>query len=115
MALVHRGSTVRVPKDLDAELPNLLWLYMMGIVLFWVHDFSPGRARTYRLVDHTADLVARTIALGSNPLLRPLRQRVLHLLADLRAASEEHAAAPDLPVTPLTLEDTDRDRREPTR
>src|SRR5262245_54620954 len=84
-AEVVEGSDVRVPPDLAAELPNLLWLYMMGVILFWIHDFSPGRARTRRLVEHTVDLVARTIGLGSNPLLRPLRTRTLRLLADLRA------------------------------
>ena len=94
MADLLRGSSVKVPQDLEAELPNLLWLYMMGIVLFWIHDFSPGRARTYHLVDHTADLVARTIGLASVPLLRPLRRRVLQLLADLRA---ETALAPQTP------------------
>src|SRR3954470_22268046 len=73
LAEVLRGSNVKVPKDLQAELPNLLWLYMMGIVLFWIHDHSPGRARTYTLVDHTVDLVARTIGLSSVSLLRPLR------------------------------------------
>jgi AcrR family transcriptional regulator len=84
-AEVLAGSDARVPPDLAAELPNLLWLYQMGVILFWIHDFSPGRARTRRLVDHSVDLVTRAIALGSSPLLRPLRQRTLRLLTDLRA------------------------------
>ncbi|HEU5316283.1 MAG TPA: TetR family transcriptional regulator [Chloroflexota bacterium] len=83
-AQVLFGSTTKVPKDLAAELPNLLWLYQMGIVLFWIHDDSRGRRRTYTLVDHTVDLVARTIGLASVPLLTPLRKRVLALLADLK-------------------------------
>jgi hypothetical protein len=78
------GSATKVPKDLAAELPNLLWLYQMGVVLFWIHDDSRGRRRTYTLVDHTVDLVARTIGLASVPLLAPLRKRVLALLADLK-------------------------------
>ena len=89
MAAVLHGSNVKVPADLDAELPNLLWLYMMGIVLYWIHDSSPARARTYRLIDHTSDLVARTIGLASVPLLRPLRRRVLALLADLRTTGTD--------------------------
>jgi hypothetical protein len=56
----------------------------MGIILFWIHDDSPGRRRTYTLIDHTVDLVARTIGLASNPLLSPLRRRVLALLRDLK-------------------------------
>jgi hypothetical protein len=35
-------------KDLRAELPYLLWVYHMGIVLFWIHDSSPKHRRTYR-------------------------------------------------------------------
>ena len=87
-AEVLAGSSVRVPADLAAELPNLLWLYQMGLILFWIHDFSPGRIRTRRLVDHSIALVAGSIGLASNPLLRPLRQRTLRLLADLRAPAE---------------------------
>jgi AcrR family transcriptional regulator len=78
------GSKTKVPQDLAEELPNLLWMYQMGIVLFWIHDSSPGRARTYRLIDHTVDLVARTIGLANVPLLSPLRKRVLALLKDIK-------------------------------
>ncbi|HEV2121871.1 MAG TPA: TetR family transcriptional regulator [Chloroflexota bacterium] len=96
MAQVLAGSNVRVPKDLEEELPHLLWLYLMGIVLFWIHDFSPGHRRTYRLIDHTVDLVVRTINLASLPLMRPIRRRVLNLLADLRqdVAPDEPTAGP---------------------
>jgi len=84
-AEVLQGSSTRVPKDLAAALPNLLWLYQMGVVLYWIHDDSAGRRRTYRLVDHTVDLVARAISLAGNPLLTPLRRRVLALLNDLKS------------------------------
>ena len=49
-------SKARIPHDLRAELPYLLWLYHMGIILFWIHDSSPKCARTYRLIDQTVDL-----------------------------------------------------------
>jgi AcrR family transcriptional regulator len=84
-AEVVRGSTTRVPADLAEELPTLLWLYHMGIILFWIHDPSPGRARTYRLTDHTVDLIARLITLGGLPIMRPLRRTVLNLLQELRS------------------------------
>src|SRR6266542_288528 len=35
------------------------WLYSMGIVLYWVHDASPGCEKTYRLIDLTAPLAER--------------------------------------------------------
>lgn len=77
-------SKARIPSDLRAELPYLLWLYHMGITLFWIHDSSPKRARTYRLIEQTVDLLDKLISLASNPLMRPVRKRALKLVAELR-------------------------------
>jgi AcrR family transcriptional regulator len=82
-------SNVRIPKDLKAELPYLLWLYHMGIVLFWIHDASPKQRRTYRLIDTTVDLLDRLISLASNPLMRTVRKRALRLIEELREAATE--------------------------
>jgi AcrR family transcriptional regulator len=82
-------ATTKIPKDLKAELPYLLWVYHMGIILFWIHDSSKNHARTYRLVDHTVDLVDKLIKLASNPLMRPLRKRVLRMIAELRDTTGE--------------------------
>ena len=81
------SSNVRIPKDLKAELPYLLWLYHMGIVLFWIHDSSPKQRRTYRLIDTTVDLLDKLISLASNPLMRPVRKRALRLIEELREAA----------------------------
>src|SRR6266508_1149105 len=47
------GSDAKVPKRLRAELPELLWLYFMGIVLFWVHDPTPDNGGTRTVVNRT--------------------------------------------------------------
>lgn len=91
-AHVVDGSTARIPKDLRSELPYLLWVYHVGVVLFWIHDPSPKHRRTYRLIDHTVDLLDQMISLASNPLMRPLRKRALKLIdevTDLTGASDE--------------------------
>jgi AcrR family transcriptional regulator len=77
-------TKARIPSDLRGELPYLLWLYHMGVILFWIHDSSPKRARTYRLIDRTVDLLDKLIALASNPLMRPVRKRALTLVKELR-------------------------------
>jgi AcrR family transcriptional regulator len=82
-AAVLRGSSARVPEDVAARLPNLLWTYSMGIVLYWIHDDSPRRVRTRKLVEHTVELVVACIKLASSPLLGPLRKRVVAMLDDL--------------------------------
>ena len=79
------GQTkARIPNDLRTELPYLLWLYHMGIILFWIHDSSAKRARTYRLIDQTVELLDKLISLASNPLMRPVRKKALALVVELR-------------------------------
>lgn len=82
---VVRDTKARIPNDLREQLPYLLWLYHMGIILFWIHDSSPKRARTHRLIDQTVDLLDKLISLASNPLMRPVRKRGLKLVSELRA------------------------------
>lgn len=79
-----RDTKARIPDELRAELPYLLWLYHMGIILFWIHDSSPKSARTYRLIDQTVELLDKLISLASNPLMRPVRKRALKLVSELR-------------------------------
>jgi AcrR family transcriptional regulator len=94
MRRVVEGSKQRVPDDLSQELPSLLWMFEMSIILFWIHDESPGRKRTRHLIDRTCKLVARLVTLASFPLLKPLRSDVLGLMAELREESEAPRAKP---------------------
>ena len=89
-AEVVEGSRTRVGNaKLREELPHLLWTYHMGILLFWIHDDSPGSARTYRLIEHTVKLVTSLIRVADLPPFRPLLRTTLELLADLRGGSAE--------------------------
>lgn len=83
-AEVLTGSKTKVPNDLMADLPYLLWLCHMGIILFWIHDSSPRRARTYRLLGLTVDIMVKLIGVASNPLMRPVRRSAVRLMAELR-------------------------------
>lgn len=91
--VVRGAEDRRIPRDMEEELPELLWTYHMGVILFWIHDRSPGRARTWTLMERTVDLVARLIALSTLPLMGPVRKSVLRLLADLRDPAPADAPA----------------------
>jgi AcrR family transcriptional regulator len=79
-ARVIEGSDARLPPDVAAELPRLLWLYQMGVLYFWMLDASPGRLRTLEVVDETSDLVVRLLSLANLAPLRRSRQRLLALV-----------------------------------
>ncbi len=76
-----RGGGVKVPKELADELPRILWTWSMGIVLYWIFDQTPGRARTREVAERSVDLIAEGLRTLSNPLMRPFRKRGLALLA----------------------------------
>jgi AcrR family transcriptional regulator len=78
------GSSIRIDRDLRAKLPELLWLYSLGIVLYWVHDTSPGCANTYRLIDRTVPLVDRLVWMSRLPVLRSTLTEILSIVEDLR-------------------------------
>jgi len=78
------GSSARMPKDVRERLPELLWLLQMGVILYWVHDPSPGCARTYHLIDVTAPVAARLVAATRIPMLRSAVGDLAALFDDLR-------------------------------
>jgi len=79
------GSRSPGPKDLKSHLPQLLWLYQMGIILYWIHDGSRGQAKTKILLDRSLDVVTRLIKMSSLPLTGPIRRSVVQLMDTLMA------------------------------
>jgi AcrR family transcriptional regulator len=78
-AEVIAGARIRVPASLRSRLPELLWLYSMGVVLYWVHDTSPGCQRTYQLIDSTAPVAERLVRMARLPGLRSLTRQLLSI------------------------------------
>jgi len=87
------AGKVRIPEDLNTHLPRILWLYQMGLILFWVYDSSPKQKRTMKLFDKSLSMVVSLIKLSSFPLLRPVRKIIIDLLEiaygeDMNSAAE---------------------------
>lgn len=82
---VRGAPGVKMPPELRDALPELLWLYQMGVVLYWVHDASPNSAKTYALVDQTVPLVVKLVGLARYRLLRGIIFDLLDLVRELRA------------------------------
>ncbi|MFJ3998860.1 TetR/AcrR family transcriptional regulator [Streptomyces parvus] len=76
------GADVKSDPELAPLLPQLMWLMQMGLVLFWVYDRSEGAERSRRLVERTAPIAARAIALSRFRVLRPLVRQVHGLLVE---------------------------------
>jgi AcrR family transcriptional regulator len=79
------GSRTPGPSDLSRHLPHLLWMFQMGIILFWINDSSRGQAKTKLLLDKSLDVVTRLIKLSGLPLTGPIRRSVIQLMDALMA------------------------------
>jgi AcrR family transcriptional regulator len=71
---------IRIPRDLEPELPGVLWFFQMGVIYFWVVDESRGQARTEKLLELASKNVATLVRLSSLPLMRPVRRLMLELI-----------------------------------
>jgi AcrR family transcriptional regulator len=74
------GSRLAMPADLAAHLPKLLWLYQLGLILFWIYDNSPEQRRTTLLRDKSLALLVSALKVIAVPLLRPVRKRIVELV-----------------------------------
>jgi AcrR family transcriptional regulator len=80
LRIAVEGGDVKVSADLKPHLPYLLWLYQMGLILFWIYDRSPRQTRTKKLMEKSLGLVVGLIRISGLPLMRPLRKTVLELV-----------------------------------
>jgi AcrR family transcriptional regulator len=79
------GSPLKIDDEFRQELPELLWLYSMGVVLYWVHDDSPGCRKTYLLVERTVPLVDRMVSMSRLPGFRSVTRELVNIIRDVRA------------------------------
>ena len=75
-----QDSHIKLPANVAPYLGRLLWMYQMGLILFWVYDRSPEQARTMLLYDKTLKMLLLTLKIASFPLLRPLHRMAGDLL-----------------------------------
>jgi AcrR family transcriptional regulator len=74
------GAKAHIPEDFNLHLPRVLWLYQMGLILYWVYDASPKQERTMKLFEKSLAIVIALIKLSSFPLMRPVRKLAIGLL-----------------------------------
>ena len=76
------GSSAKLPADVDVLLADYLWLYQMGIILYWIHDTSENSQKTFRLIDRTVKLIQTLVELSSLPLIAPFRKKFTTLMLE---------------------------------
>jgi AcrR family transcriptional regulator len=73
-------SKVKLPARIRPYLARLLWMYQMGLILFWVYDRSPNQTRTASLFTQTLKMLLLTLKLANLPFLMPMHKLAGDLL-----------------------------------
>jgi AcrR family transcriptional regulator len=86
-AMSAQSGGLKMPKDLAVHLPKMLWLYQMGLILYWLYDRSPHQRRTQRLATASLSLIVSGLSLARLAILKPLRTKIVELIV---LAENEH-------------------------
>lgn len=78
--MIEESRDVRVPTELAPHLPKLLWLYQMGLILYWIYDRSPGQRQTRMLRKKSLTLLVSGLKMIGFALLKPLRSKIVDLI-----------------------------------
>ena len=62
----------KIDPELDELLPDLLWLHLMVVVLYWVFDRTEDTERTRAFVKRCSPFVAKLVGLTRYRVFRPL-------------------------------------------
>lgn len=85
------GSNVKVSSIVRPHLAKVLWLYQMGIILFWINDTSPDQQRTRMLINLSLTLVQRLTQATALPFMKGMNQTI----AGLVELVEDNGAPPE--------------------
>ncbi len=72
----------KLDPELEELLPDLLWLHLMVVVLYWVFDRTEDTERTRAFVKRCAPFVAKIVALSRYRVFRPLVRDAVDMIKD---------------------------------
>lgn len=74
------GSNVKVAAPLKPHLARILWLYQMGVILFWMNDDSPSQQRTEELLSLSLALMHRLLQASTLPFMRGVNRTAVRIV-----------------------------------
>lgn len=78
--VIAESRDMQAADELASRLPMLLWLYQMGLILYWIYDRSPGQRQTSMLREKSLALLVSGLKISRFALLKPLRSKIVDLI-----------------------------------
>lgn len=73
-------TEVRCNKHIRPHLARVLWLYQLGIILYWANDASEGQVNTRKLMSITLKMIDTVLGLSVLPIFNPVNKAVIRIL-----------------------------------
>lgn len=89
---VLEGSNLKANAVIRPHLARILWLYQMGVILFWVNDASANQQRTRELISVSLGLIQKLIQATALPFMGGISQaaaRIVELATSAAPAAED--------------------------
>ena len=82
------GSTLKVSKVLRPHIAKMLWLYQMGIILFWANDTSRNQTKTKDLISLSLNLIVRLLQFSSLSFMNPVNSSAVKIVRLIESAGK---------------------------
>lgn len=73
-------SSLNLNEEVSASLPDLLWLYQLAIIYYWISDTSQKKKNTHILVEESLDLVFKLIKMSKLPFFRTILGSIFKII-----------------------------------
>ena len=65
-------SNLNLKNEVSLHLPELLWLYQLGITYYWISDTSKSHKNTETLINESLDLVFKLVKMSKLPFFKTI-------------------------------------------
>jgi AcrR family transcriptional regulator len=73
-------SSLSLNEEVAQHLPELLWLYQLGIIYYWISDTSKASKNTTVLVEESLDLVFRLVKISRVPFFKTILGSIFKII-----------------------------------
>ena len=73
-------SNLNLKPEIAEYLPELMWLYQLGIIYYWISDTSKGYENTYKLINESLDLVFKLIKMSRLPFFKTILGSIFKII-----------------------------------
>jgi AcrR family transcriptional regulator len=73
-------SNLNLKGEVAVHLPELLWLYQLGIIYYWISDTSTAHRNTDTLINESLDLVFKLIKMSKLPFFKTILGSIFKII-----------------------------------